>query len=189
MLRSVLQAMDHGSFDEATSACIHERRLEVPPGFEPHGLQYLAVSMGSRAAAPGAAGVGGTATCRWDFARPAGTTARVTIHSARKESGGVNGWRSVVQPSPLLLATRKDPAERNAMTRFRRLAIAALAASTVAFATLAAPGPASAMPMSCATRYQLSRAYYATAQIFYALGDYTAAFYWAGKSYGIIEGC
>ena len=45
------------------------------------------------------------------------------------------------------------------------------------------------MPMSCATRYQLSRAYYATAQVFYAIGDYTTAFYWAGKSYGIIEGC
>ena len=75
------------------------------------------------------------------------------------------------------------------MTRLRRLVIAVLAASTVAIATLAVPGPASAMPMSCATRYQLSRAYYATAQIFYALGDYTTAFYWAGKSYGVVEGC
>jgi hypothetical protein len=79
--------------------------------------------------------------------------------------------------------------ERNAMTRLRRLAIAVFAASTVALAALAAPAPASAMPMSCAARYQLSRAYYATGQVFYALGDYTTAFYWVGKSYGVVEGC
>jgi hypothetical protein len=75
------------------------------------------------------------------------------------------------------------------MSRLRRFAIALVAASTVAAGTLAFPAPASAMPMSCAVRYQLSRSYYATAQIFYALGDYTTAFYWAGKSYGIVEGC
>ena len=75
------------------------------------------------------------------------------------------------------------------MTRLRRLAIALLAASTVAVGSLAVPTATSAMPMSCAVRYQLSRSYYATAQIFYALGDYTTAFYWVGKSYGIVEGC
>jgi hypothetical protein len=75
------------------------------------------------------------------------------------------------------------------MSRLRRLAIALLAASTVAVGSLAVPATASAMPMSCAVRYQLSRAYYATAQIFYALGDYATAHFWAGKAYGIVEGC
>ena len=75
------------------------------------------------------------------------------------------------------------------MTRLRRLTIASLAAFTVAAGSLIAAPPASAMPMSCAVRYQLSRSYYATGQIFYALGDYTTAFYWVGKSYGIVEGC
>jgi hypothetical protein len=75
------------------------------------------------------------------------------------------------------------------MTRLRRFAIAFLAASTVAFGSLALPAPASAMPMSCEVRWALSETYYATAQIFYALGDYTTAFYWVGKSYGIVEGC
>jgi hypothetical protein len=75
------------------------------------------------------------------------------------------------------------------MSTFRRFAIALLAASTVAAGSLVLPATASAMPMSCAVRYQLSRTYYATGQIFYALGDYTTAFYWVGKSYGIVEGC
>lgn len=75
------------------------------------------------------------------------------------------------------------------MIRLRRLAIALLAAATVGLGSFAIPAPASAMPMSCAVRYQLSRTYYATGQIFYALGDYTTAFYWVGKSYGIVEGC
>lgn len=75
------------------------------------------------------------------------------------------------------------------MTRLRRLAIALLAASTVAAGSLTVPTAASAMPMSCAVRYQLSRSYYATGQIFYALGDDALAYYWWGKSYGILEGC
>ena len=75
------------------------------------------------------------------------------------------------------------------MSRLRRFAIALLAAVTVAVGSLAVPAPASAMPMSCAVRYQLSRSYYATAQIFNALGDYATAMYWVGKSYGILEGC
>jgi hypothetical protein len=64
-----------------------------------------------------------------------------------------------------------------------------LAAFTVTVGSLAVPPAASAMPMTCAARYQLSRAYYATAQVFYALGDYTTAHFWAGKAYGILEGC
>ena len=75
------------------------------------------------------------------------------------------------------------------MNRLRRLAVVVFAAFTVATATLAVPGPASALPMTCAARYQLSRADYATGQVFYALGDYTTAFYWVGKSYGVVEGC
>jgi hypothetical protein len=82
---------------------------------------------------------------------------------------------------------RHQPSTR--LAGLRRFAIALFAASTVAVGTLAAPTAASAMPMSCAVRYQLSRSYYATGQVFYALGDYTTAFYWVGKSYGIIEGC
>ena len=75
------------------------------------------------------------------------------------------------------------------MSRLRSLTIAVLAAFTVAVGSLALPAPASAMPMSCAVRYQLSRSYYATGQIFYALGDDALAYYWWGKSYGILEGC
>ena len=75
------------------------------------------------------------------------------------------------------------------MSRIRRFAIALLAASTVAVGSLALPAPASAMPMSCSVRYQLSRTYYATGQILYALGDDAGAYYWWGKSYGVIEGC
>jgi hypothetical protein len=57
------------------------------------------------------------------------------------------------------------------MSRLRRFAIALLAASTVAVGSLAVPATASAMPMSCTVREQLSRAYYATGQVFYGLGD------------------
>ena len=75
------------------------------------------------------------------------------------------------------------------MSRLRRLAIALLAASTVAVGSLAVPATASAMPMSCAIRYQLSRSYYATAQVFWALGEYATALYWVGRSDGVLEGC
>lgn len=75
------------------------------------------------------------------------------------------------------------------MTRLRSLAIALLAAFTIALGSLAAPTTATAMPMSCSVRYQLSRTYYATAQVLYALGDYTGGHFWAGKAYGIVEGC
>ena len=75
------------------------------------------------------------------------------------------------------------------MAGLKRIVIATLAAATVTVGALAAAPTAAAMPMSCDVRYKLSEAYYATAQVFYALGDYTSAFFWAGKSYGIIEGC
>ena len=75
------------------------------------------------------------------------------------------------------------------MSRLRSLAIAVLAAFTVSVGSLTLPAPASAMPMSCAVRQALSESYYATGQVFYALGDTATAFYWVGKSYGILEGC
>jgi hypothetical protein len=81
------------------------------------------------------------------------------------------------------------PQGSDIMNRLRRLAIALLAAATVAAGSLVGPTMASAMPMSCEVRYQLSTAYYATAQILYSLGDYTGAFFWAGKAYGIVAGC
>ena len=75
------------------------------------------------------------------------------------------------------------------MSRFRRFAIALLAASTVAVGSLAVPAPASAMPMSCSVRYALADSYYALGQAFYALGDDALAYYWWGKAWGIVEGC
>ncbi len=75
------------------------------------------------------------------------------------------------------------------MNRLRRLAIALLAASTVAVGSLAGPATASAMPISCAARYQLSLSYYALGQVYYALGNDADAYFWWGKSYGILEGC
>ena len=75
------------------------------------------------------------------------------------------------------------------MTRLRGLAIAVLAAATVTVGSLAVPASASAMPMSCTVRKQLALSYYATGQVFYALGDDAHAYYWWGKAYGIVEGC
>jgi hypothetical protein len=75
------------------------------------------------------------------------------------------------------------------MSRLRRLAIAFLAAATVALGSLAVPPAASAMPISCAARYQLANSYWALGQAFYSLGDDTWAYYWWGKAYGIVEGC
>ena len=45
------------------------------------------------------------------------------------------------------------------------------------------------MPMSCTVRKQLALSYYATGQVFYALGDDANAYFWWGKAYGIVEGC
>lgn len=75
------------------------------------------------------------------------------------------------------------------VARLRRFAIALLAAATVAVGSLAVPASASAMPMSCAVRIKLAEAYYATGQVFYALGDDAHAYYWWGKAYGVVEGC
>jgi hypothetical protein len=75
------------------------------------------------------------------------------------------------------------------MTRLRRIVIAVLAAATVTVGSLAVPASAAAMPMSCAVRKQLAISYYATGQVFYALGDDATAYFWWGKAYGIVEGC
>jgi hypothetical protein len=94
-------------------------------------------------------------------------------------------WRR--QPSLMSGSGHRNRSE--VMARLRRFAIALFAASTVAAGSLVLPAEASAMPMSCAVRYQLSRSYYATAQVLYSLGQYEAAHFWAGKAYGILEGC
>ena len=75
------------------------------------------------------------------------------------------------------------------MNKLRRSAIAVLAAATVTVGSLAVPAAASAMPMSCTVRKQLALSYYATGQVFYALGDDAMAYYWWGRSYGIVDGC
>jgi hypothetical protein len=75
------------------------------------------------------------------------------------------------------------------MSRLRRLAIALLAAATVAVGSLAVPPPASAMSISCAARYQLANSYYALGQAMWALGHEESAYYWWGRSWGIVEGC
>jgi hypothetical protein len=75
------------------------------------------------------------------------------------------------------------------MNKLRRSAIAVLAAATVTVSSLAIPATASAMPMSCTVRKQLALSYYATGQVFYALGDDANAYFWWGKAYGIVEGC
>jgi hypothetical protein len=78
---------------------------------------------------------------------------------------------------------------RTRFARLRRFAIASLAAFTVAVGNFAVPAAAAAMPMSCTVRYLLADSYYATGQVFYALGDDANAYYWWGKAYGIVEGC
>jgi len=75
------------------------------------------------------------------------------------------------------------------MTRLRTFAIATLAAATVTAGSLAMVPTASAMPMSCTVRKNLARAYYAMGQVFYALGDDAMAYYWWGRSYGVVDGC
>ena len=69
---------------------------------------------------------------------PAGI--EVALHGASATHFGENGHRN----------------RKKAMSRLRRLAIALLAAATVAVGSLAVPPAASAMPMSCAQRYQLA---------------------------------
>ena len=75
------------------------------------------------------------------------------------------------------------------MARLKRFAIALLAAATVAVGSLAVPPTASAMTISCAARWQLSYSYYALGQGAWAVGNDALAYYWWGRSWGIVEGC
>ena len=76
------------------------------------------------------------------------------------------------------------------MTGLRRLAISTAAGLIVTMGTLASAPSASAYPrMTCNERIDLSFAYYATGQVFWSLGLYTEAYYWWGKSHGIVAGC
>lgn len=72
------------------------------------------------------------------------------------------------------------------MARLKRIAITALAAATVTAGSLTAVPTASAMPMSCNTARALARAYIATGDVFYALGNYSAASAWYGRADGIL---
>ena len=75
------------------------------------------------------------------------------------------------------------------MTNFRRMAIAALAAATVAIGSHLVAPPASAMTMSCSVRYALARGYWSLGYANYGVGDYQGASYWYGRAEGIIQGC
>jgi len=75
------------------------------------------------------------------------------------------------------------------MLMLKLVAATGIATAALGVAGLVAAPDASAQPMSCAVAYQLSRSYYATAQILYAYGQYEAAFFWAGKAYGVLESC
>jgi hypothetical protein len=78
------------------------------------------------------------------------------------------------------------PNRSDVMTKFRRFAIAALAAATVTVGSLATVPTASALPMSCNTARTLARAYITTGDVLYALGSYSAASAWYGKAEGIM---
>ena len=75
------------------------------------------------------------------------------------------------------------------MTKFRRIAIAGLAAATVAVGNLATVPPASAMPMSCSVKYALAEGYISLGIAHYSVGDYSRAQYWYGRAQGVLQGC
>ena len=75
------------------------------------------------------------------------------------------------------------------MTRFRRFAIAVLAAATVTVGSIATVPTASAMPMSCFQKSLLARGYWSTGVAFWSIGAYEEATYWWGKADGIMVGC
>jgi hypothetical protein len=87
----------------------------------------------------------------------------------------------------------RNRSEVMSMSRLRRFAIAFLAASAIAIGSLAVPATASAMPLnppkSCAARYQLSRVYQASADVFHSLGIEDWAEYWYREAWEIIQDC
>ena len=68
------------------------------------------------------------------------------------------------------------------MTRFRRLAIALLAAVTVTVGSLGIVPTVSAMPRSCDRIQTLVNVYWAAGLAFFSVGDYSTAYYWFGRS-------
>jgi len=87
------------------------------------------------------------------------------------------------------ITTRKTTINATA-ARVRRFVIVMLAAATVAFGGLAAPPPASAMPMSCSTARAVFRIYSNMSYIFYLQGNYSQAQYYGGLAMGVLQaGC
>ena len=75
------------------------------------------------------------------------------------------------------------------MNKFRRFAIAALAAATVTIGTLASVPTAAAMEMSCAQRETIAVAYWSYGMAYYSMGQTIVAAYWWGKAEGLMAGC
>jgi hypothetical protein len=69
------------------------------------------------------------------------------------------------------------------------MAIAGLAAVTVAIGSHLTAPPASAMYMSCSVRYALAEGYLSLSYAAYYVGDYGRASYWAGRAEGVLLGC
>jgi len=73
------------------------------------------------------------------------------------------------------------------MMRFRRFAIAALAAGTIVAGSLAHPPTASALPISCSLAKALASMYRGTGTAYATAGNYAAAIFWYGKADAVME--
>lgn len=73
------------------------------------------------------------------------------------------------------------------MTKLRTLATTALAAATIGAGGLATAPAASAKPMSCSHAINMSRAYIATGDVFFALGQISLAASYYGRASGVVE--
>jgi len=71
------------------------------------------------------------------------------------------------------------------MTRLKALTTAALAAATIGF--VAAPS-ASAQPMSCNQAMRMYEVYMAHGNVWFALGNTSAASAYYGRARGVLEG-
>ena len=74
------------------------------------------------------------------------------------------------------------------MSGLRRIAIAAVAAATIAVGSLATPPTASAASMTCSTAGMVSEIYELTASALFALGETKLAYYWFGRAAGVLDG-
>jgi hypothetical protein len=72
------------------------------------------------------------------------------------------------------------------MTKLRTLATTALAAATIGVGSLAT-APAASAAMSCSHAINLSRAYLATGDVFFALGHISLAASYYGRASGVVE--